>query len=184
MTRSLKTGITVVTAGLLALVAGFATYHLAGGPGFLSGSSMLSDDADVASLFATRLPDVNGKETPLADIAGRVTIVNFWATWCTPCREEIPDFVRLQAEYADRGVRFVGIAAERVDKVPAFVREFGINYPILIGEFAAIELSRKLGDKAGALPYTIVLDADRKVVHRQLGVLSPAKLRDILAKLL
>ena len=183
MGGSLKTGILLAAAGVLALSAGFATYNLLGGPGVLS-SQLLSEEADVVSLLATRLPDDKGAETSMADIAGKVTVVNFWATWCAPCREEIPDFVKLQAEYGGRGVRFVGIAAERAEKVPAFVREFGINYPILVGDMAAIELSRKLGDKAGALPFTVVLDADRKLVHRELGVLKPDKLREIFSKLL
>jgi thiol-disulfide isomerase/thioredoxin len=120
----------------------------------------------------------------MTEIAGQVTVVNFWATCGTPCREEIPDFVKLQAEFGGRGVRFVGIAAERAEKIPAFVREFGINYPILVGDVAAIELSRKLGDKAGALPFTVVLDRDRRLVHRELGILKPAKLREILTRLL
>ena len=111
-------------------------------------------------------------------------MVNFWATWCTPCRDEIPDFVKLQDEYRDRGVRFVGIAAEKADKVPAFIKEFGINYAILVGDAAAIELSRKLGDKAGGLPFTVVVDSTGKLVHRQLGVIKPATLRDIFSKLL
>ena len=184
MTGSLKTGILVAAAGALALSAGFATYNLVGGPAAILSGPLLSDEADVASLMMARLPDVNGVETSMADIAGKVIVVNFWATWCTPCREEIPDFVKLQAEYDARGVRFVGIAAERVDKVTAFVRELGINYPILIGDFAAIELSRKLGDTAGALPFTVVLDQGRKIVHREVGVVKPAKLREIFAKLL
>ena len=85
------------------------------------------------------------------------------------------DFIKLQSEYRGRGVRFVGIAAEKPDKVPVFARELGINYTILIGECAAMELARKLGDKAGALPFTVVIDANRKLLHRELGVLKPAR---------
>ena len=178
----LKTGIALAAAGLLALAAGFATHDLVGGGSF--GSPLLSDEADVASLYSTRLPDAGGVETPFRDVTGKITVVNFWATWCTPCREEIPDFVKLQDEYRDRGVRFVGIAAEKVDKVPAFIKEFGINYVILVGDAAAIELSRKLGDKAGGLPFTVVVDSTGKLVHRQLGVIKPGTLRDIFSKLL
>ena len=178
----LKTGIAFAAAGALALAAGFATHDLIGGGSI--GGHTLSDEADVASLYSTRLPDAGGVETPFRDVTGTVTVVNFWATWCTPCREEIPDFVKLQDEYQDRGVRFVGIAAEKVDKVPAFIQEFGINYTVLIGDAAAIELSRKLGDKAGGLPFTVVLDATGKLVHRELGVIKPGKLRDIFSKLL
>lgn len=177
---AVKTGIVVVAAGVLALAAGVATHTLLGTSTALR-AELVSDDADVDSLFLTRLPDVNGLETPFDDITGKVTVVNFWATWCAPCRDEIPDFIKLQSEYRGRGVRFVGIAAEKPDKVPVFARELGINYTILIGEYAAMELARKLGDKAGALPFTVVIDANRKLLHRELGVLKPARLREIFA---
>ena len=179
---TLKSGIALIAAGVLALAAGFGAYELLGGSPI--GGRLLSDDADVASLYATRLPDPAGVETPFRDVTGKVTVVNFWATWCTPCREEIPDFVKLQDEYRDRGVRFVGIAAEKADKVPAFIKEYGINYPILVGDAAAIELSRKLGDKAGGLPFTVIVDSNGTLVHRELGIVKPGKLRDIFSKLL
>lgn len=179
---TLKTGLAFVAVGALALAAGFATYDLIGGASI--SSHLLGEEADVASLYATRLPDAGGVETPFRDVTGKITVVNFWATWCTPCREEIPDFVKLQDEYRDRGVRFVGIAAEKQDKVPAFIKEYGINYTILVGDAAAIELSRKLGDKAGGLPFTVVVDSTGQMVHRELGVVKPAKLRAIFSKLL
>ena len=172
----------MVAAGALALAAGFVTRDLIGDG--VSGGRLLSEDSDVASLYATRLPNAAGVETPFRDVTGKVTVVNFWATWCAPCRDEIPDFVKLQDEYHDRGVRFVGIAAEKPAKVPAFIKEYAVNYAILVGDAAAIELSRKLGDKAGGLPFTVVLDATGKLVHRQLGVVKPGKLREIFSKLL
>ena len=178
----LKTGIVLTAAGALAMAAGFATRDQLGGGSI--GSHQISDESDVTSLYATRLPDTSGVETSFPDVTGKVTVVNFWATWCTPCREEIPDFIKLQDEFRDRGVRFVGIAAEKPDKVPAFINEYGINYAILIGDAAAIELSRKLGDKAGGLPFTVVLDSAGKLAHRELGVVKPGKLRDIFSKLL
>lgn len=181
---SLKTGILVAAAGVLALSAGFATYNLLGGPDLISGALLLSDDADVGSLMAAKFPDVNGVPTSIADAKEKILVVNFWATWCTPCREEIPDFVRLQGEYRGKGVRFFGIAAERPEKIPAFAAEFKINYPLLVGDFAAIEIAKKLGDTTGALPFTIVLDGQRKIVHRELGVLSASKLTKIFVELL
>lgn len=171
-------------AGALALSAGFATYNLMGGPGAISASQLLSDETDVARLLAARLPDARGVPTTLGEAKDKVLVVNFWATWCTPCREEIPEFVRLQDEFGARGVRFYGIAAENADKIPAFAAEFKVNYPLLIGDFAAIELARSMGNRTGALPFTVILDRDRKVVHRQLGIISSEKLRTIFAKLL
>jgi thiol-disulfide isomerase/thioredoxin len=79
-------------------------------------------------------------------------VVNFWATWCVPCREEMPEFVKAQSELGDRGVHFVGIAIDQPDKVDAFATELHLNYPALIGGFGAIELSKVMGNRLGALP--------------------------------
>lgn len=181
---SLRATVVLVGAGVLALSAGFATHNLLGGPAALSVSQLLSDETDVARLLAARLPDSRGVPTTLGEAKNKVLVVNFWATWCTPCREEIPEFVKLQEEFGARGVRFYGIAAEGAGKIPAFAAEFKINYPLLIGDFAAIELARSMGDRTGALPFTVILDGNRKVVHRQLGAISPEKLRAIFAELL
>ena len=84
---------------------------------------------------------------------GRVLVVNFWATWCAPCREEIPGFVRLQERYGPRGLQFVGIAFDQPDKVAEFGREFRVNYPLLLGGLDTMELLRDAGNRAGVLPY-------------------------------
>ena len=111
-------------------------------------------------------------------------IVNFWATWCVPCREEMPEFVKLQRELGAQGVQFVGIAIDDAAKVRDFAAELGLNYPALIGGYGAIELSRTLGNRVGALPYTLILDRDGNVRRTQLGPIKTADLRDILHQLL
>lgn len=116
-----------------------------------------------AQLLATRLPDTDGTMQAVAQWAGRVLVVNFWATWCAPCREEIPVLVRLQEKYGPRGLQFVGIAIDDAEKVRAFAREFRINYPLLLGAIDTVELSRQLGNRVGVLPYTLVLDRGGKV---------------------
>ena len=129
------------------------------------------------------LPDADGHEQALAQWRGKVLVVNFWATWCAPCREEMPQFVATQARDGAKGVQFVGIAVDDVDKVRVFAREIGLNYPTLIGGYGAIELSRTLGNDLAALPFTIVLDREGRVVHTQLGPLRAAKLDGLLAEL-
>jgi thiol-disulfide isomerase/thioredoxin len=129
------------------------------------------------------LPDPDGREQALAQWRGKVLVVNFWATWCAPCREEMPQFVAAQARDGAKGVQFVGIAVDDVEKVRVFAREIGLNYPTLIGGFGAIELSRTLGNDLAALPFTIVLDRRGRVVHTQLGPLKAARLDGLLAKL-
>ena len=111
-------------------------------------------------------------------------MVNFWATWCAPCREEIPGFVRLQKRYGQRGLQFVGIAIDQPDKVADFAREFGINYPLLMGGLETMELLRQAGNRAGVLPYTLVIDREGRVVSREPGGLKEARLDGLITPLL
>lgn len=141
-------------------------------------------DADGGALLAISLPDPAGKEEPLAQWRGKVLIVNFWATWCAPCREEMPTFVRVQREQGAKGLQFVGIAVDQPDKVREFAEEIGLNYPALIGGYGAMELSKTLGNSVMALPFTVILDRTGRVVHTQLGVLREDKLHSIVGDLL
>ena len=136
------------------------------------------------ALFALSLPDAAGQEQKLAQWRGKVLVVNFWATWCAPCREEMPQFVKTQAELGPRGLQFIGIAADDASKVKAFAQEIRLNYPALVGGFGAIDLSRTLGNTVMALPFTVVVDRAGNIVHTQLGPLAPAKLRSVLDRTL
>lgn len=130
------------------------------------------------------LPDAQGRQQAVAQWRGKVLVVNFWATWCAPCREEMPRFVAAQARDGARGVQFVGIAVDDPAKVRAFAREVNLNYPALIGGYGAIELSKTLGNDLAALPFTVVVDRRGRVVDTQLGLLEQGKLDALLAKLL
>jgi thiol-disulfide isomerase/thioredoxin len=169
--RALVAG--VIALGALALGAGTAF--------FKSGNGATRDGS---ALLALVLPDAQGQPQALAQWRGKVLVVNFWATWCAPCREEMPEFAAVQAREGDKGVQFVGIAVDDADKVRAFTKEIGLNYPALIGGYGAIELSKTLGNDLAALPFTVVLDRQGRVAHTQLGPLKPAKLDDLLARLL
>lgn len=181
-----RTLVILIAGGLLALSAGFSTNYLmrGGAPWALfgaegAGAAGISDDKDTDALFAARMPDLAGRQTSLGAWRGKLLVVNFWATWCAPCREEIPDFVRMQSEFGPKGVQFVGIAADQADKVKPFATDFQINYPLLIGNFGALELARRVGDRNSVLPFSVVLDRGGHIVHRQLGVLKMDKLREI-----
>jgi thiol-disulfide isomerase/thioredoxin len=139
---------------------------------------------DASALLQLSLPDASGKEQSLAQWRGKVVVVNFWATWCAPCREEMPEFIRTQNELGAQGLQFVGIAVDQADKVDQFAKELGVNYPTLIGGFGAVELSKTLGNRLSALPFTIVIDRQGKVAHTQLGQLHSAELHSIVGKLL
>ena len=156
-----------------ALLAAVAVMAAAGGaawflwPGAGNPAPRQSAPLAVAErIYAARLPDAKGAPQAMAQWRGQVLVVNFWATWCAPCREEIPGFVRLQERYGARGLRFVGIALDQPEKVLDFAREFGINYPLLIGGIETMELLREAGNRTGVLPYTLVIDRAGKVVSQ------------------
>lgn len=131
---------------------------------------------DASTLLAVSLPDAEGVQQPLRQWRGKLLVVNFWATWCAPCREEMPMFVAAQKAHGAKGLQFVGVAVDEVPKVKQFAAEIGLNYPSLIGGFGALELSRALGNSLMALPFTIVVGRDGQVVHTQLGPLKKEQL--------
>lgn len=135
-----------------------------------------------AALWQIAYPDPQGLSQPLAQWRGRPLVLNFWASWCAPCREEMPDFDAVRAQYRPDGVEIVGIAIDTPAGVRAFLQKQPVAYPILIGEGAAHNLARQLGNAQGALPYTVVLDREGRVVLRHLGRLPRATLEAVLHK--
>lgn len=148
------------------------------------GSATDAEADTAAAILGSTLNTLDGVPQTLVAWRGRILVINYWATWCAPCREEIPMFVRLQQEYAAKGVQFIGIAVDQADKVRDFAQEFNINYPLLIAGIDAVELSRKAGNKAGVLPYTLVLDRSGTIAASLVGGLSEARMRAQLAPLL
>jgi thiol-disulfide isomerase/thioredoxin len=140
--------------------------------------------ADAAALFALSLPDTQGTRQSLNQWRGKVLVVNFWATWCEPCREEMPQFVQVQRELGPKGLQFIGIAVDERGKVVQFASELGLNYPALIGGYDALELSRPLGNRVGGLPFTVIIGREGGIVHTHLGPIKPGQLRSIVGNLL
>ena len=128
--------------------------------------------------------DLEEKVQPLAQWKGKVMVINFWATWCPPCRAEIPEFIRFQKQYEKQGVLFVGIAIDQKSKVQAYAKEIGMNYPVLLGDLAGIDLARRIGNTEGGLPYSVIVDRNGKIVTTQLGTLSFEKLETTIKPLL
>ena len=140
--------------------------------------------ADGAALLAVALPDLDGRSQALDQWRGRVLVVNFWATWCAPCREEMPRFIRAQNQDGPQGLQFVGIAIDDAPKVRSFVSEIGVNYPTLLGGYGALELSKTFGNELMALPFTVILNREGQVALTQLGPLNEQRLTAIVAQLL
>ncbi len=121
-----------------------------------------------AALYATPFSDTEGHPQSLGQFQGKVVVLNFWATWCAPCREEMPAFTRLQSRWGGRGVQFVGVSSEEAAKVARFGRELGVNYPLWVGD-AAPELSRRLGNSTGVLPHSVIFDGSGRVLEQKVG---------------
>ena len=159
----------------------------AGGAGFgynmWRTSAREGDEQAVRVLHGTELPALDGTPQPLRQWLGKVVVVNFWATWCGPCRDEIPVFIRLQQRHAERGLQFVGIAIDEAARVRPYARELGINFPILLAGMGGVELTRVLGNRAAVLPFTVIMARDGSIVARHAGVYSESTLEPILKPL-
>lgn len=130
------------------------------------------------------LLDVNGEQRYLSEWQGKVIVINFWATWCPPCREEIPAFIELQQQYASEGLQFIGIALQQAKEVRDFIEEFNVNYPSLVGEDGVIKAAKKLGNDIGALPYTVIIDSNGVISFTRRGPLSKSEAESVIKTLL
>ena len=160
---------------------------LAGGVGFLAYRMTFTErllTEATAELMRLKLPDTSGKEQPLAQWRDKVLVVNFWATWCAPCREEIPGFIQFQERFRADGVQFVGVAIDQKERVAPYAKEMGINYPLVVGGLETMEFARQLGNQRSVLPFTLVIDRSGKVASVQVGMLRPEKLESLLKPLL
>ena len=136
------------------------------------------------ALMAASLMGIDDKLQPFEQWRGNVLVVNFWATWCEPCREEIPGFIRFQERFRGRGVQFVGVAIDQKERVAPYAREMGINYPILVGGLETMEFARQLGNRRGVLPFTLIVDRTGIVHRAEVGIIRPDKLESLLNPLL
>lgn len=147
------------------------------------GRNDAGESSAVRQMFALSLPDPQGNTQALSQWRGKILVINFWATWCEPCREEIPGLQRLREKYVGKNVEVVGIAVDSVVKVRDFAKQFKITYPLVVGGMETIELARSFGNKAGGLPFTIVLDARSAIVLSHLGLIKEQELDQKLADL-
>jgi peroxiredoxin len=181
-----------VLAGMAALVtAGFFGYRLLSHgnqaigtlpPGLAASRSLSPEEAQAAAdaIFALSLPDLEGHQRALSEWRGKVLVVNYWASWCRPCVEEMPIFSRLNSHYAAWGVQFVGIGLDEAEKMQAFVETTPVSYPLLVaGTGSTIPALQVKG-----LPYTVVIDRAGRLDFTRLGRLDEAALEPVLRRLI
>ena len=163
---------------LLAVVAGYRF----GVPGKSTETATATTPA--MPIFELALTDLNGQAQSFGQWRGKVLIVNYWATWCHPCREEMPGFSRLQDKYRDKGVQFVGISIDTAEKIIEFQKMTPVTYPLLIGDISVMENSAKLGNSRQALPFTAVFDREGRLSATKLGRMSEPELEQQLTELI
>ena len=122
------------------------------------------------------LADVSGAPTPVSVYDGKLLLINFWATWCAPCVEEMPMLSTLQSRYASRGLQILGIALDDPEKAADFAADLGIEYPVLVGTADAVLVGRQYGNRAGMLPYSVLVDRQGIIRWSHLGALEPEEL--------
>ena len=135
---------------------------------------------------AFELPDRDGIPHGVGEWDGRVLVVNFWASWCGPCRREMPAFARLQTAHGAEGLQFVGIAIDDVPEVQRFLEELDapVNYPILVAQDAAIDVAKAYGNALGLLPYTVIVDRAGVIRDTRYGELAQEEAEALILPLL
>jgi len=185
--------IIVVAAGALGLGAGAAVRHWLPAPaGETAEEATLELEPtsggqdETADVIDSRrpdftLPDREGDSRSIGDFSDRVVLLNFWATWCPPCLEEIPALDALHRELGDEGLSVVGVALEDAEPVQAFAAEHDVGYPLLVGGRKAFDIAAEYGNGRGTLPYSVVIDRTGTIRATHQGALTRAEARELVA---
>ena len=128
--------------------------------------------------------DITDTSRSLSEWKGKILVLNFWATWCAPCRHEIPELNAVQKKYADRNVEIIGLAYDDKAAIKRFTSIIPIDYQVLVGDEEVIELSMTYGNVMSILPYTIFIDTEGRIFDIKEGALTQAATERILAKVL
>jgi thiol-disulfide isomerase/thioredoxin len=139
-------------------------------------------EQSIASLYATTLPDLEQRPQAFSQWKDKTLLINFWATWCEPCRQEIPALTRIQTRYSAKNLQIVGIALDEPERALAFAKSYGINYPVFIGGLGMMDLMHAQGNNIGALPFTIVISPGGAATQTHLGGMSEAEMDALIAQ--
>lgn len=145
-------------------------------------SAVAKPDVTPGVIYAASFTDVDGNPQSLGQWQKKLLVINFWATWCAPCKEEMPVFAKLQRSMEVKGVQFVGIAADSRANVVNFAQKSPVGYPLYPSESGAIDFSKRLGNRLGLLPHTVVVAPGGDVVYTKLGQILESDFAAILEK--
>lgn len=152
----------IIAIALLGLSAGFVANQLFT-KSVTQPTKVATGTPEYAPAFT--LKDLDDKLRSSEEWQGKVMMINFWASWCPPCRREIPAFIKLQEVYAKQGLVIIGIALDKKQNIVDFTDPMDINYPILMAEKEGVALSRAYGNRLGVLPYTVIVDRAGKIIY-------------------
>ncbi len=161
-------------AGALALGAG-AAWWLRRGSDAADGIDLPENQA-AAQLWSMAWRTPEDQAWDAAPLRGQRLVLNFWATWCPPCVEELPMLNDFHRRHRTQGWQVLGVALDRAEAVRPFLRKLPLDYPVVMGGLDAMEWGRRLGNPSGGLPFTVVLNAQGLIVFRRLGRLQPQHL--------
>jgi cytochrome c biogenesis protein CcmG/thiol:disulfide interchange protein DsbE len=142
-------------------------------------ASIIGDNSSPAPDFKAK--DLKGREISLSKYSGKVVFLNFWATWCGPCKAEIPDFIKAYEQYKDKGMEIIGISVDRINpkSVLKFVEKYKINYPVIM----STDKIQKDYEPGPYIPTTIIVDREGKIRHRHIGYMDKETLKDYFQEL-
>ncbi|OOG49454.1 TlpA disulfide reductase family protein [Rhodanobacter sp. C01] len=164
-------GLILGLAVLAAAIGGYAQHR------HQQQSVTAMDSAMLGQLVpALTLPDLDGQPHRLSDYRGHRVLLNFWASWCGPCLDEMPALNQAQAKFGEHGPIVVGIAMDEPERIRAFLAMHPVNYPILLGRLSSPSTTLQLGDAREVLPYSVLIDGDGRILAANAGALSTAQL--------
>jgi thiol-disulfide isomerase/thioredoxin len=137
----------------------------------------LASDPSIKAFFANPWQTPDGKPANSENWRGKVLVVNFWASWCPPCVEEMPALDRIAQEYASKNILIVGIGIDSPSNIREFLQKTPVSYPIVLGGIEGSNLSKQMGNTQGALPYTVVINPKGKSIYTKLGKISEEELK-------
>lgn len=160
------------------LLLGFGLYYFHG--------KQIENDGKQATqaLFAATFPDEKGQPQALKNYVGKIIVLNFWATWCEPCREEMPELSKLHETYKDKNLTVLGVAIDDIAAVSDFVKETKVSYPLFAADMQGMEIATNFGNNKDVLPYTVIIKTDGTVAKTYFGRITKPLLEETLSKLL
>ncbi|HEY8117948.1 MAG TPA: TlpA disulfide reductase family protein [Methylophilaceae bacterium] len=175
----IKKSLQIFAVSLAIIILGLATRHY-----IINPSISQPVNISTSGLYTASFEDASGKSQLLKQWQGKIIVVNFWATWCPPCREEMPELSHLQDQYHDNNVIVLGISTDDVAKIREFSKEVKVSYPLLAADMEGMNLAASLGNDKGILPYTVIIKADGTVAKTYFGRIDQPLLEQTLLPLI